>query len=65
MPPEAAATPGSFCTFASSDSGKDGATALPPFPFEIALLPLMTASVFAYTVVNTVLNADLIVSVST
>jgi hypothetical protein len=46
MPPSATATPGRARTFPSSDSGSDGSTmplfALPP----IALLPVMTASVF-------------------
>ena len=57
IPPSASATPGSPRTFASSDSGKDGGVtpwfALPP----IALLPVMTASVFLYTWLKTVPNA--------
>ena len=46
MPPSASATPGRFRTRTRSDSGNDGGTAplsaLPP----IALLPVITASVF-------------------
>ena len=45
MPPFASATPGSACTFGSSDSGNDGGST-PLFEFvPIALLPVTIASV--------------------
>ncbi len=65
IPPSASATPGRLRTRARRPSGSDGGmaplSALPP----IALLPVITASVFLYTCVKTVLNAALIVSVRT
>ena len=53
-------------TWVNSDAGSEGVVgAFPLLPDEIALLPVITASVFWYTVVNTVPNAALIVSVNT
>ena len=47
MLPEASPTCGSACTWVNSDAGSDGVVgALPLLPDEIALLPVITASVF-------------------
>ena len=47
MPPDASETAGSACTRARSEAGSDGVVGeLPLLPDEIALLPVITASVF-------------------
>ncbi len=47
MPPDASATDGSARTWGRSDAGNEGVVGpLPLLLPEIALLPLMTASVF-------------------
>src|SRR5439155_4565725 len=65
MPPDASATPGSARTWLNSEVEKDGGSerSSPCSSPPIALLPVITTSVFLYTRVNTVEKADLIVSV--
>ncbi len=47
MPPDATPTDGNACTCVNSEAGSEGVVgALPLLPDEIALLPVMTASVF-------------------
>ena len=61
--PAASATSGSFCTFASSDSGIGGGSTVVPFALSKAALPVITTSAFLYDCEKIVSKPLLIVSV--